>query len=424
MDILEVIKIIRAHAKDEKSVEALKDLFEEIIEERDQAKKELSLLEAAIRNDYESIVITELDLESPGPRIVYVNQGFEKMTGYKKEEVIGQTPRILQGPKTDRETLDRLKDNLIEGKAFFGQTVNYRKDGSEFINQWDIHPLVDEGGKITHWVSYQHDITERKRVEQTLVDSKVEMDDFYETSKRTILDIAGDGTIRFANKSLQELIGYEKEELQKMKVWEIMPEKHGAILKERFQELWDANFETQSDYRFIFEHKSGLPIQVEATIKPLELKTEKVMRMEVSNISLRKKVLKTLYQRNQDFSRIFNTKSDFKYGLSFSEAGAPEFRWLSEDLENITGYDPSECEGHEGWKKLVHPDDQAKAVEHLKKVIDGRSMCTEYRLVSKNGAEIPVMDYAKPVEINTFDIKGAVALVKKGQEESAGNGRS
>ena len=99
---------------------------------------QLKLLEYAIRNDYDSILITELDLDRPGPTIVYVNEGFTHMTGYTKEEVIGKTPRILQGPKTDRAILERLKRRLIEGQAFFGHTINYRKDGTEFINQWDI----------------------------------------------------------------------------------------------------------------------------------------------------------------------------------------------------------------------------------------------------------------------------------------------
>ncbi len=418
MDILEAMRVVREHAKDEKSFEALKELVENIIDDRDRAHKELKLLEAAIRNDYDSIVITDLQMESPGPRIVYVNDGFEKMTGYKKEEVIGKTPRILQGPKTDRETLDRLRKALKEGKAYFGQTVNYRKDGSEFINQWDIHPLVDEEGKITHWVSYQHDITERKRVEQSLIDSKTEMDDFYETSKRTILDVSEDGSIRYANKSMQDLIGYEKEELQKMKIWEIMPEKHGNVLRNRFTDLWQEDFSIQPDYRFIFQHKGGLPVQVEAGIKPLELKDGKVMRVEVSNISLRKKVLKTLQQRNKDFNRIFNTKSDFKYGLSFGETGKPEFRWLSEEITRITGHVPAECEGHEGWKKLIHPEDQNKVIEHLKKINDGRSMCCEYRLIDKDGEEIPVMDYAKPVDIKTFDIKGAIVKVTENEKKS------
>ena len=411
MDIAEVRKIIHAHAKSDTSAEVLKEVIEKIIEEKDQANASLRLLEAAIRNDYDSIVITELTLESPGPRIVYVNEGFERMTGYSREEVIGKTPRILQGPKTDRETLDRLRESLIEGKSFFGQTINYRKDGSEFINQWDIHPLVNFDGKITHWVSYQHDITERKRVEQTLIDSKVEMDDFYETSKRTILDFSSDGTIRFANKSLQELIGYEKEELLKMKFWDIMPEKHGVIVQERFRDLWKENFSNQPEYRFIFRHKSGLPVQVEASIQPLELKSEKVMRTEISNISLRKKVLKTLYKRNQDFHRIFNSKSDFTYGLHFDQEKHPGFCWISEDIYKVAGYTPEECEGIEGWKKLVHPDDHEKASTHLKKVSAGPSMCCEYRLVDKNGKVIPVMDYAKVVDEKSCEIKGAIVLV-------------
>lgn len=419
MDILEAMRVVRANAKDDESAEVLKELIEKVIDEKEKAQKQLGLLEAAIRNDYDSIVITELSLEEPGPRIVYVNDGFEKMTGYSREEVIGKTPRILQGPKTDRETLDQLRVALAEGKSFFGRTVNYRKDGSEFINQWDIHPLVDEDGKITHWVSYQHDITERKRVEQTLIDSKVETDDFYESSKRTILDVAYDGSIRFANKSIQELLGYENEELKKMKVWDIMPRKHGDLLKSRFEDLWKEDFSSQPDYRFILQHKGRLPIQVEANIKPLELQNEKVMRIEMSNISLRKKVLKTLYQRNQDFNRLFNMKSDFKYGLNFDEKGHPAYQWMSPEVVKITGYEPSECEGYEGWKKLVHPDDQKKAMEKLQKVKEGRSMCTEYRLVDKEGNEIPVMDYAKPVDILKFDIKGAVVLVGRNQKEPA-----
>ncbi|MEX0680786.1 MAG: PAS domain S-box protein [Balneolales bacterium] len=413
MDILEVMAILRTHAKNEESVEELKDLFENIIEEKERAVKDLYLLEAAIRNDYDAILITELELEKPGPKIVYVNEGFERMTGYSRQEVIGKTPRILQGPKTDNKTLARLKESLSNGKAFFGQTVNYRKDGSEFINRWDVHPLINEDGKITHWVSYQQDIYERKRLEQSLIDSKAEADDLYEWSKLMKLDIARDGSVYSANKALQELVGFEKEELLRMKVWEIMPEKHGNILRKRFDELWKENFATQNSYRLIFQHKSGVPVQVEATIHPIELKRERVVRMEISNFSLRKRVLKTLNQRNRDFHRLFNTRSDFKYCLNINEQGEPGFRWISGDIQNITGYTPAECEGCEGWKKLIHPEDQKKVMVHLKKAAEGKSMCTEYRIIDKEGQEIQVMDYSRDADINKFDIKGAVALVNQ-----------
>lgn len=70
---------------------------------------------------------------------------------------------MLQGEKTDRAILDRLKRRLIEGQAFFGHTINYRKDGSEFINQWDIHPLINAEGEVTHWYLINGMLLRRKR---------------------------------------------------------------------------------------------------------------------------------------------------------------------------------------------------------------------------------------------------------------------
>ena len=78
-----------------------------------------------------SVVITDDLLECPGPKIIYVNPQWEKITGYSLKEVVGNTPRILQGPKTERSVLDNLKKNLSEGRTFKGFTINYTKDGEE-----------------------------------------------------------------------------------------------------------------------------------------------------------------------------------------------------------------------------------------------------------------------------------------------------
>ena len=160
-DIKKIIKDADAQIR-------LEDAFKSQANEIALLKHHLNLLESAIRNDYDSIIITELSLEKPGPKIVYVNDGFTRMTGYTKQEVLGKTPRILQGEKTDRSILERLKRRLIEGQAFFGHTINYRKDGSEFINQWDIHPLMNAQGEVTHWVSYQRDVTEKKETAKAI----------------------------------------------------------------------------------------------------------------------------------------------------------------------------------------------------------------------------------------------------------------
>jgi diguanylate cyclase (GGDEF)-like protein/PAS domain S-box-containing protein len=90
------------------------------------------------------------------------------MAGYAREELIGKTPRIMQGPKTDRSELDRLRCQLSLGKPFDGQIVNYRKDGSEYVIEWYIVPLRNDAGEITHWMASQRDVTDRKVLEEKL----------------------------------------------------------------------------------------------------------------------------------------------------------------------------------------------------------------------------------------------------------------
>ena len=129
------------------------------------AGRELGLLRAALEAVGEGIIITGPDLDPPGPRIEYINAGFTRMTGYAPEEVLGRTPRMFQGPATDRAVLDRMRADLVAGRPFRGEAVNYRKDGAAFTVEWLITPVLDGDGRVAHWVSAQRDVTERKRAE-------------------------------------------------------------------------------------------------------------------------------------------------------------------------------------------------------------------------------------------------------------------
>src|SRR4030095_564994 len=71
-----------------------------------------------------------------------------------------KTPRILQGPKSDRAMLTELREALSRGEPFSGETVNYRKDGSEYYVEWDITPIRTSGGKISHFLSIQRNVTD------------------------------------------------------------------------------------------------------------------------------------------------------------------------------------------------------------------------------------------------------------------------
>ena len=126
----------------------------------------MALVKAAIESANDAILITEARLELPGPRIEYVNAAFTRMTGYGVEEIVGQTPRILQGPKTDPGLIARLRNDLVSQESFHGETVNYRKDGQEYIVEWRITPLHDAEGNLSKWVAIQRDVTDRVRVQQ------------------------------------------------------------------------------------------------------------------------------------------------------------------------------------------------------------------------------------------------------------------
>lgn len=131
-------------------------------------EQQLGLLEAAVYHARESIIITTAELNQPGPEIVFANPAFTQMTGYSAKELIGKTPRILQGPRTDRAVLNKLREQLSLGQVFYDEIVNYRKDGTEFNLEWHVAPIHNESGQITHYISIQRDITDRKRTEAEL----------------------------------------------------------------------------------------------------------------------------------------------------------------------------------------------------------------------------------------------------------------
>jgi len=127
--------------------------------ERYRKRKELEIYWNAIQQSSDGILITDGNLEYPAPKILYVNDSFCAMTGYSREELIGQSPRLFQGANTSKELLENLKMSLKDSGKFTGTAINYRKDGSEYYVHWDIHPIRNSEGRIQYYISFQRDIT-------------------------------------------------------------------------------------------------------------------------------------------------------------------------------------------------------------------------------------------------------------------------
>jgi len=144
--------------------------------ERKAAEERIALLQSVVLYANDAVLITEAEpIQGDGPRIVYVNEAFCAMTGYTAGEVVGKTPRLLQGPHTDRAALDRIRSALAKWQAVRIEVLNYRKDGSEFWVELDIVPIADSNGWYTHWISIQRETTDRRRSEEALRDREVKV---------------------------------------------------------------------------------------------------------------------------------------------------------------------------------------------------------------------------------------------------------
>ncbi|GGD92663.1 PAS domain S-box protein [Planktosalinus lacus] len=156
------IETVLTNMLDHPSIQGFVANSRDVTEKRNE-EQHSKLLQSVITHTNDAVLITEAEpQDAPGPRIVYVNDAFTRMTGYTAAEVIGQSPRILQGPKSDRAELARLGKALRNWEPCEITTLNYKKNGEEFWINFTVSPVADEKGWYTHWIAIERDVTAAK----------------------------------------------------------------------------------------------------------------------------------------------------------------------------------------------------------------------------------------------------------------------
>ena len=112
--------------------------------------------------------ITISDMRLPEQPLIYINEGFQRLTGYSAKSMLGRNCHFLQGKDTDPATVQEIRDALGSGEECTVEILNYKKDGKPFWNRLSLTPISDTDGKVTHFIGVQSDVTKQKNTEEAL----------------------------------------------------------------------------------------------------------------------------------------------------------------------------------------------------------------------------------------------------------------
>jgi len=207
------------------------------ITERWVAEEELRLLAGAVARLNDVVLITEAaPLDEPGPRIVFVNEAFERLTGWRRADAIGRSPRILQGPLTDRSELGRMGAALRSGQPVRADLVNYTRQGQAYWVEIDIVAMGGHQGRPGHLVAIQRDITERKRAEQAVQAAQRDLAATLDAIPDPLFEMDLDGRYHGFHAARQELLAAPPPDLLGHTADEVLPPAAAAEVHAALQE--------------------------------------------------------------------------------------------------------------------------------------------------------------------------------------------
>jgi len=368
---------------------------------RRRLARDRRLLAEALEQADEAVLITEAEpLEEPGPRIVYANSALEEMTGYDREELIGQTPRILQGPDTNREELESLRAALEAGERWRGETVNYRKDGSTYAVEWNVAPVFDEDGDIGHWVSVQRDVTKERAERITLEWQRETAREALQKQEARLRGLAnsvpggiwqfevltdGTYTFDFVSDSINDLLGISADP-------DTFFEHFVAQVPEPYREALLTSIEETIEqkeawsYEMPFDKPNGERIWLRTQSTPERRETSEGEKLVYHGVTIgitdRKEAEQALERQNELFAR---AQEIANVGAWEYDVRAEELTWTDEvyrihDVPTGREVTTEEALG------FYHPDDKP-TIESLfgRAIEEGEPYDTELRLITEGG---------------------------------------
>ncbi|HEX2911431.1 MAG TPA: PAS domain S-box protein [Chloroflexia bacterium] len=358
--------------------------------------QELELFKRVIEESPNGILIT--DATKPDNPTIYVNKGFELLTGYSTEEILGRNCRFLQGDDRQQPELNRLKQAIEEEIPVCVVLRNYRKDGTLFYNELHVSPVHNNEGLVINYIGIQYDVTSRVMAEEATRQREQELQLLLENSPDVISRVNREKRYLYVNAALEEatggivsaatLIGKTDREVKR-------PE---SMIEPWYKQL-DEVFESgqKKVFEFSFTQPDGEIRHFQSLLIPElspKIDAEAGEISSVVTVTRDTTVYKrALEERRQVEKQLREQQEEMNFALQTARMGIWSYDYVSRELKGTTylekmhGLEPGSFSGRvEDYLKLIHPDDRKVVLQKIKATFEsGQEFQTEFRFVLPDG---------------------------------------
>ena len=270
------------------------------ISEVKEIEKNLMLKSSALQSASNGIIITDA-LKHDNP-VIYFNSAFQRLTGYSSKEILHHNCRFLQGKDRDQEPLKILREAIENGESCQVILRNYKKDGSLFLNDLYIMPIINNQGVLTNFIGIQNDVTERKRAEA----ERNHLATIFHQSLNEIY-VFDAQSLKFINVNYgaQKNIGYTMEELKNMTPLDLKSQENKIVFQNNIDTLLKKKVE-KLEFEAVHQRKGGTKYPVEVHLQLSSLGEKDVFVAIILDITERKSYTERLEKKVEERTEQLN----------------------------------------------------------------------------------------------------------------------
>lgn len=298
-----------------------------------RSQTQVDKLSMAVEQSPVSVVITDLT-----GRIEFVNEAFVRVSGYSREEAIGQNPRILNSGQTPRSVYPKLWSALTQGLVWEGQFINRRKDGSIYHEHATISPIRQAGGRVTHYAAVKQDVTEQLQTQQRLAYSESQFHGLFASMSSGVaiyraVDEGADFLIVDFNRSAAAIEQVSRDEVIGKRLTDVFPgvKKFGLLdVLQRVSQTGQSEFFPISIYK-------DARIQGWRENYIYRLPTGEVVAV-YDDVTAKKQAEQAQQESHQKLFSLLNSMAEGAYGAD----AKGEFTFVNQSFLRILGYNSAE----------------------------------------------------------------------------------